>query len=143
LGVELDKEMLTSDWSAPTLSKEQLEYAEPDAKIALDLYDHLCKRLREEGFEKVCELENRVRPAVDAMERYGVAIHRDRLEALIEEATERVETLKAELEAEWSINPGSSKQLIKHFGLAERAGWPLTKGGKPSTEQEALALLFL
>ena len=59
------------------------------------------------------------------MERYGVAIHRDRLEAIIEEATERVETLKAE----WGINPDSSKPLIEHFGLAERAGWPSRRAG--------------
>ena len=46
LGEELDKEQQTSDWAAPTLSEEQLEYAERDAKIVLDLYEHLRKRLR-------------------------------------------------------------------------------------------------
>jgi DNA polymerase I-like protein with 3'-5' exonuclease and polymerase domains len=51
------------------------------------------------------------------MERYGVAVHRDRLEEMIAEATEEAERLKAELAEEWSINPGSGKQLIEHFAL--------------------------
>jgi ribonuclease D len=51
-GEELDKEMQTSDWSAPTLSEEQPEYAERDAQIVLDLYEHLSKRLREEKLKR-------------------------------------------------------------------------------------------
>jgi DNA polymerase I-like protein with 3'-5' exonuclease and polymerase domains len=71
----------------------------------------------------VYKLENRVRPAVDAMERYGVAVHRDRLEEMMAEATEEAERLKAELAEEWGINPGSGKQLIEHFRLEGRTGW--------------------
>jgi DNA polymerase-1 len=142
LSVELDKEQQTSNWAAPVLSEEQLEYAKREAEITLALYEVLRERLENAGLWKVYQLENRVRPAVDAMERRGVAIHRDRLETLIEEATERAEALKAELEAEWDINPGSGKQLIEHFKLEGRQGWPKTNGGKPKTDQEAMKRLL-
>ena len=72
------------------------------------------RKVKRARLEKVYELELRVSHAVAAMEKRGVAIHTDRLDEMTEEATERAERLKAELEAEWSINPGSSKQLIQH-----------------------------
>jgi hypothetical protein len=56
------------------------------------------------------------------MERYGVAVHRDRLEALIEDATQRAEALKAELAEEWGINPGSGKQLLDSISSLTLAG---------------------
>jgi DNA polymerase I len=142
LGIELDKEQQESNWGAPVLSEEQFEYAERDAWVTLKLYKHLERRLHEEGLWKVYELENRVRPAVDAMERRGVAIHKDLLEGLIKDATQMAESLKAELEAEWGINPGSGKQLIEHFKLEGRSNWPKTNGGKPKTDQEAMKRLL-
>jgi hypothetical protein len=76
-----------------------------------------------------------------AMERYGVAVHRGRLEEMIEESTAEAERLKAELAEEWGINPGSGKQLLERFGLEDREGWPQTKGGKPATDQESMKAL--
>ncbi len=142
LGVELDKEQQQSDWAQPVLSEEQREYARRDAEITLELYWVLKERLEAAGLWKVYLLENRVRPAVYAMEKRGVAIHTDRLEEMIEDATERAEALKAELTEEWGINPGSGKQLIEHFELEGRQGWPKTKGGKPKTDQEAMKRLM-
>jgi DNA polymerase-1 len=57
---------------------------------------------------------------------------------MIEDSTERAERLKTELTEEWGINPGSSKQLREYFGLDGRKGWPVTDGGAPSTNQEAM-----
>lgn len=90
LGIELDKEQQQSDWAAPVLSEEQLEYAKRDAEVTLKLYEVLRERLENAGLWKVYQLENRVRPAVYAMERRGaVAIHRHRLETLIERRPRR------------------------------------------------------
>ena len=124
LGVDLDKTEQTSDWDGE-LTPEQIMYAARDAEILLPLADRLLTRIREEGLEATYELERRVRPAVDAMERYGVAVHRDRLEALIEDATQRAEALKAELTEEWGINPGSGKQLLDSISSLTLSSWPV------------------
>ncbi len=121
LDIDLDKELQESVWSGE-LTHEQLQYAAKDAEILLPLAGRLIQRLYDEGLMPTYELEKRVRPAVDAMERYGVAVHRDRLEALIEDATSRAEALKAELAAEWGINPGSGKQLLDSISSLTLAG---------------------
>src|SRR5215212_7901490 len=139
---ELSKDLQTSDWNALALTREQLEYAAKDAKVMPKLAESLMRKVKRAGLEKVYELERRVSHAVAAMERRGVAIHVDQLDEMTEEATERAERLKAELEAEWEINPGSSKQLIEKFGLKDRKDWPKTEGGSPSTNQEAMKALL-
>jgi DNA polymerase I len=102
----------------------------------------LKRRIDRAGLRAVYELELRVSHAVAAMEERGVAVHRDRLEALIEEYTEKATRLKAELAEEWGINPGSSKQLREYFDLDEREGWPKTAGSAPSTNQDAMHRLL-
>jgi ribonuclease D len=41
LGLELDKEMQTSDWSAETLIPRQLSYAAADAQVLVEIYKRL------------------------------------------------------------------------------------------------------
>jgi DNA polymerase-1 len=139
---ELNKEEQQSDWNAAGLTREQIEYAALDAAILPELAEALLKKIDKAGLRKVYELELRVSHAVDAMERYGVAMHRDKLEELITDATEEATRRKAELSDEWGINPGSSKQLIEYFNLREREDWPQTDGGNPSTDQEAMTALL-
>jgi DNA polymerase-1 len=138
---ELAKDEQVSDWGAAALTREQLEYAARDAAILPQLAATLGRKIERAGLTRVYELELRVSHAVHAMERRGVAIHTDRLEAMIDEATERAERLKAELTEEWGINPGSSKQLRVYFGLDKLKDWPKTAGGAPSTNQEAMKRL--
>jgi DNA polymerase I len=121
---ELSKDEQQSDWGSAALTREQLEYAALDAAVLPPLADRLLTKIDKVGLRKVYELELRVSHAIDAMQRRGVAIHTDRLDEMIEESTERAERLKAELTEEWGINPGSGKQLIEHFGLEGRKGWP-------------------
>jgi DNA polymerase I-like protein with 3'-5' exonuclease and polymerase domains len=143
LGVELAKDEQTSDWSRRPLTHEQLEYAARDAEILLDLAPYLLQQLDAAHFLRVYALENRVRPAVDAMERRGVAaMHRRKLEQLIENYTALATRLKSELAEDWGINPGSSKQLRERFALDDRPGWPKTRGGAASTNQDAMKRLL-
>jgi DNA polymerase I len=139
---ELSKEEQTSDWGATGLTREQIAYAALDAAVLPELADTLLKRIDRAGLRKVYELERRVSHAIDAMERRGVAMHREKLEQMITEATEEASRLKAELTEEWGINPGSSKQLREYFKLDEREDWPQTKGGAPSTDQESMKSLL-
>jgi DNA polymerase-1 len=138
---ELDKDEQLSDWSDPDLSREQIEYAAKDAAVLPELASVLMRKIERAGLKRVYELERRVSYAVDQMERNGFGVDIARLAEFIEESTEQAERLKAELEEEWEINPGSSKQLREHFNLDERKGWPTTPGGSPSTNQDAMALL--
>jgi DNA polymerase-1 len=143
LSRELAKDEQQSDWNAIALTREQLEYAARDAAVLPQLAETLMRKIDKAGLRKTYELERRrISHAVAAMESHGVAVHRDRLEAMIEEAKEKAETLKAELAEEWGINPGSGKQLIEHFKREEREGWPTTPAGKPKTEQESMKRLI-
>ena len=135
---EMSKDEQDSEWGAPELTLEQLHYAAYDALVMPELADKLLPRLARAGLLDVYTLEVRVSHAVDAMQRNGFAVNAAKLDPLVDEVTERAETLKAELEAEWGINPGSGKQLIEYFRLEGRNGWPKTKGGKPKTDQEAM-----
>src|SRR5215217_5876817 len=139
---DLDKDEQLSDWREPDLSREQIEYAAKDAAVLPELASVLMRKLERADLKRVYELELRVSHAVDQMERNGFGVDIVRLEEFIAESTEQAERLKAELEEEWGINPGSSKQLREHFHLDEREGWPTTPSGAPSTNQEAMKLLL-
>src|SRR5215208_3419324 len=137
---DLDKTEQMSDWTGE-LTEERVRYAARDAAVLPELASVLLRKIERAGLERVYDLELRVSHAVDQMERNGFGVDIARLAEFIEESTEQAERLKAELEEEWEINPGSSKQLRVHFNLDERKGWPTTPGGSPSTNQEAMALL--
>ena len=139
---ELATDEQTSEWDATALTRGQIEYAAEDARVLPELTETLMRKIKRAGLLKVYELERRVSHAVAVMERHGVAVHVDELDALIADATQSAEDLKAELTEEWGINPGSSKQLREHFHLDMRKDWPTTAGGAPSTNQEAMKRLL-
>ena len=135
---EIAKDEQVSDWSQRPLTPEQIEYAARDAAVLPDLYDRLMTRIDKAGLRAVYELELRVARAVDQMQRNGFAVNEAKLGPLVEEVTEQAAALRAELEADWGINPGSSKQLREYFGLSAREGWPRTPAGAPKTDQDAM-----
>jgi ribonuclease D len=100
LKIEMDKEEQTSDWGTLTLTPAQKRYAAFDAAVLPKLACKLLSRIDYAGLRETYELELRVAHAVDAMQTYGVAVHTDRLDAMIEDATEKAVSLKSQLEAE-------------------------------------------
>jgi DNA polymerase I len=138
---ELDKSEQDGDWGDEDLTPEQIHYAARDAHVLPDLAKTLLAKIERAGLRDVYEQERRVSYAVDAMQRNGFAINEARLAPLVEEVTAEAERLKAELEAEWGINPGSSKQLREHFELEKREDWPKTDSGAPKTDQDAMKTL--
>jgi DNA polymerase-1 len=138
---ELPKDEQGSDWSVRPLTRHQLEYAARDAIVLPELFDKLMTKVHRAGLDEVYALELRVARAVDQMQRNGFAVHEDRLDELVSEVTEQAERLKAELEREWGINPGSTKQLREYFELDKVEGWPKTPAGAPKTDQDALKAL--
>jgi DNA polymerase-1 len=139
---EMSKDEQGSDWGAEELTEEQIRYAAYDAHVLPELAEKLIARLARARLLDVYKLEVRVSHAVAAMQRNGFAINVAKLDPLVEEVTEQAETLRAELEAEWGVNPGSSKQLREYFELDGREDWPKTPAGAPKTDQDAMKALL-
>lgn len=81
---ELSKELQASDWSAPTLSAEQLAYAAADVQALLDLDLVLAERLAVANLTRAFALECKALPALAQMQRTGMPFNRQRLEELRE-----------------------------------------------------------
>lgn len=79
---DLDKEQQVSDWGAPVLSQEQLEYAAKDVIALLELDAPLDHRLAEGQLSRAFALECRALPAMAAMWRTGLPWNADALQDL-------------------------------------------------------------
>jgi DNA polymerase I-like protein with 3'-5' exonuclease and polymerase domains len=82
LDKDISKEQQASDWSAPVLSKEQLEYAAKDVEILLELDAILPGRIAAAGLDPAYSLECKALPAMAHMWRIGLPWNRSRLEQL-------------------------------------------------------------
>jgi DNA polymerase-1 len=127
LGLRLDKELQTSDWSG-VLSHEQVLYAARDAASELPLFHRLTEACTKAKLNRIQALEEACLPALAWMEAAGVRIdeeawqeraERDVLElgvvaadlcALLHEAVEHGVTLPKAPEA---VNWRSSKQVLE------------------------------
>lgn len=78
----LSKEQQTSDWSAPTLTQEQLEYAAKDVEVLLELEAKVSGHLSVAGLNPAFSLECRALPAMAQMWRTGLPWNRTMLENL-------------------------------------------------------------
>src|SRR5919107_1669891 len=74
LGEKLEKSEQVSDWSALTLSEEQLASALQDSAILLRLKDTMLERILELGMKAVAELEGRALLGVTWCEDSGIAL---------------------------------------------------------------------
>ncbi len=118
-------------------------YAAEDADVALRLHRALWPRLEAEPtlrslFE---EIEMPLVPVLSRMERTGVLVDRDMLQAQSAELAQRLEELEREVYevAGERFNLGSPKQL--QAVLFEKQGLPVlqkTPGGQPSTAESVL-----
>ena len=82
LELDISKEQQVSDWGAPVLSKEQLEYAAKDVEILLQLDAKLLGRLASDGLDPAYSLECMALPAMAQMWRTGLPWNRSSLEKL-------------------------------------------------------------
>ena len=102
LHIELDKSQQTSDWSAPVLTKEQLDYAALDAQVLLPLHDGVTEVLADAGMTRVAEIENAAIPAVARMKLEGMPVNRDAWIAHADEVEKKMKALERQmLEADW------------------------------------------
>ena len=82
LGKDISKDQQASDWGAPVLSKEQLEYAAKDVEVLLELDAVLPGRIAAAGLDPAYTLECQALPAMAQMWRTGLPWNRSSLEQL-------------------------------------------------------------
>ena len=93
---KLPKELQKSDWSAPELSKEQLEYAVNDVIWTRKLYFALQEKLAELDLLEIVELEDALRPVLVRMSVKGFHINTELHDKLSAEWKERTEIAEKE-----------------------------------------------
>jgi DNA polymerase-1 len=76
LGLDVRKELRTSDWGAANLSEGQLAYAAADAVLTRRLWPRLVEAMQASGTGAAYELQRRAVPAVAAMELRGLTLDR-------------------------------------------------------------------
>jgi DNA polymerase-1 len=141
LGRAVSKAEQKSDWSAPSLSRGQLDYAAADAEVLVPLHDALMKRLTAAGQAGVVEIESRCLPAMAWVSRAGVPFDKDAWLALAEKSEQAAEALACRLDEMAPPRPGclpgtrwnwrSHEQMRELFGLLGT--------GLESTDDDALA----
>ncbi len=97
-GTELDKTQQISDWSQAELSQLQVEYAARDAQVLVKLYEQMAERLKNDGLERVAEIEFECVVPIAEMELTGFYLDRDRWLTLLEEKRAQRAIVSSELQ---------------------------------------------
>ncbi len=114
-GIELDKSMQVSDWSAAELSHQQLEYAARDAVIMRQLRDQMAERLKNDDLERVASLEFECLMPVAEMELNGIFLDEERWREQLEKV--KVGQAKAADDLQEMLSAGVAQASL--FGRAE------------------------
>jgi DNA polymerase I len=131
LGIELPKQLQTSDWSADTLSPGQIAYAALDAIIALRLWRLLRLELHAKGRGDAYLLARDAIPAAVRMQARGVGLDQAAHRAWIDDRTAAREAARNALTAETGLPPPEKPaQHIAFLKAAlstdEQEQWPRT-----------------
>ena len=121
LGRDLPKEMQKSDWSAPILTEEQIEYAAEDARTTYDLARLLEPLIDQEKLREAYEIELAVLPIIIDLHFTGARIDPAMWLPLAEEADRQQTRATADLAAlagehNWA-SPSQMLRLIHARGI--------------------------
>ena len=133
LGIKPAEDHSTSDWGGMFLTDDQLAYAARDVAHLHALREVLARKLEQSGLQAVADLEMADLPMIVQMEATGMAVDRNKLELLRDQAKADVETKAVALREmlnDRQLNPSSPAQL--QSALA-RAGIEV-----PNTNEETL-----
>jgi|TARA_B100000315_G_scaffold253395_1_gene292090 DNA polymerase I-like protein with 3'-5' exonuclease and polymerase domains len=137
LGISIEKEKQTSDWTLDELSQEQIQYAALDAVLTLSLYHVLKKRISMAAYRLV----RKCIPAIAEASTRGVLIDRQKHQTLVnqwqQEKQEAVEKLRGLVGDD--VNLESGKQLsdwLRHN--LDGFEWPVTPKGQLRTDKDTL-----
>ena len=146
---EMSKEQQASNWSAPTLSQEQLDYAYKDAELTYELWKHW-EAEADEGRWAGFRLLNDMHQAVIEMEDAGMLVdkqtHRKLIELWHQEKQNRVKSIREMVTENEVSNINSDSQWSDYFSktMPDKflRGWTKTeKTGQLSMTTETLKRL--
>jgi DNA polymerase I-like protein with 3'-5' exonuclease and polymerase domains len=109
LGQTLAKEHQQSDWSAATLSDEQLAYAARDASVLLPLYEHQRAAIAADGLQRVAAIEAACTPALAWLEHVGMCFDAEAWRVLSDTARQEEQRLRREILA--ALAPAGANQF--------------------------------
>ncbi len=114
-GVELDKSMQVSDWSAAELSHSQVEYAARDAAIMPQLREKVAERLKNDELEDVAALEFDCVTPIAEMELNGFYLDESRWREQLDKV--KIAQVKAADELQDLLSAGVAQASL--FGRSE------------------------
>ena len=85
LNIDVSKELQVSDWAAPELSREQLEYAALDAVLVSKIFSIQRDQIKQKGLSRSYEIFRDVQQAVAKMELWGIGFDVDKHRSMIAE----------------------------------------------------------
>lgn len=137
------KEMQTSDWSAPELTDEQLEYAALDAVLPYKLFEKLAPKLQKTGLNKIYKINKEAQPALAQMMLNGIHIDKKLHQNYMKSwESEKLESEKQVQKTMKGVNLKSPKQLsdwLKANLNGEVEDWPINeKTGHLKTNADTL-----
>lgn len=122
---KLNKAEQTSEWSRPTLTADQLEYAAADVAVLPPLFRHLCKRLEADGASRVASIESAALPCVSWVGVSGMPFRPDLWALPYRTALERQDAVFRSLRQDYLTNPAiialDKGQLQFGFAMDSRA----------------------
>lgn len=146
LGLDVSKELQTSDWAQEKLSDQQLHYAALDAVLPVKLFDLQWNKLEERGLVRAYRLLRNVQYPIAMMELAGIGFDVAKHKRLILSWQNEKETLEAiilEMIGK-PLNISSSKQLGEWLNeiLNQRdlESWERTGKGQLSTSTPTFKL---
>ena len=146
LGIEMDKTEQTSDWSAPELSQQQIEYVGLDALLTVRAAAALKRRLALTGQRRLYDVWRAALPVLAALQLRGQTFDWTAHQQLVVHWTREREQLLIELKAHLgaAVNPNSGPQLgewlQQHVSAAVLTYWPKTPTGRLKTDNDTFAL---
>ncbi|MBP3954799.1 DUF3987 domain-containing protein [Gemmata sp. G18] len=140
LGLTLDKELQTADWSG-ALADAHREYAARDAEVPLALWDKLTDELARSDLTNTADTEMSALPAVAWAATHGIGFDRAAWEAAADDAEARVRDLRVRLD-ELAPNAGNLFGVTNWNSVDEVTGALSGLGiSLSSTGDDALAAL--
>lgn len=130
LGIELEKELQTSDWGADILTDDQLEYAAYDVYYLWDLREVFLPLIREYNLVEICKIEFKHIFVSASLEYNGIYLDKEEWESYIPEYEQKILEINKILyktlpriykqtvfygDEKVSINLKSSKQLLSRL----------------------------